>query len=273
MTLDAFADGVGFSEWLTHNGGASFNESGVASIKEYTWSDSTAVAEFFALRTPFALERVVNNTSGYFEYETGTCAQLKAFYEAEIKVAAELALENADIGDSVVYPSASGWYEMPCVGATNLFKSISPETSASWVTPSTQVIGENDGYSGFGALFSDIIGGSDNFENFDAFGTIARGRVISPRYRFTITKEWSIPLLTIKYTVREILFNCAVEDLYDFNYEDGNLPSHAAAAQIGYGNGSAGCGRGDHGLIYRHRLIINHLYSSPFNHLMIPSPP
>lgn len=123
VILDAFSDGEGFAEWLTHNSGANFNEDGVATIKQYSWPNNSAVAEFFARRTPFALERIVNNTSGYFEYGTDTGTQLEAFYNSEIKAAAEAALASAEVGDSVVFPPASGWYLMPQDGAPTLFKS------------------------------------------------------------------------------------------------------------------------------------------------------
>ena len=38
-------------------------------------------------------------------------------------------------------------------------------------TEATTIIGEDDNYSGYGALVSDIISGSDKFRDFDAFGT------------------------------------------------------------------------------------------------------
>ncbi len=56
QTLEAFTNNVGFSEWLTHNAGLEFDEQGKATLKQYIWDRDTQVAQFFAERTPFALE-------------------------------------------------------------------------------------------------------------------------------------------------------------------------------------------------------------------------
>jgi len=84
----------------------------------------------------------------------------------------------------------------------------------------------------------------------------------------------SVPLYAFQstvYNVSSVLFDCSVEDLYDFNYEDGQLPSHAAAMQLGYGKGANGAPR-DNGLIYRHRINIRKAYSYPFEQTIIPNP-
>ena len=134
-------------------------------------------------------------------------------------------------------------------------------------------MGKDDNYSGFGALFTDIIAGTQEFKDFDAFGAIGRGRVLQPRYRFTVKKEqtgiW--PFQSTAYKVSEVLFECAIEDLYDFNYEDGALPSHAAAMQIGWGKGTNGPVR-DQGKIYRHSISISHPYAYPFDQTIIVYP-
>ena len=203
---------------------------------------NTEVSDFFALRTPFALESVMNNSQSYYEFATDTGNALKGFYNANVKAAGEQALQNSAIGATVTFPQDGGWYDFPRAEAPNLFKSQSPTTSATWVAPSTQLVGKDDNYSGFGALFTDIIAGTQEFKDFDAFGAIGRGRVLQPRYRFTVKKEqtgiW--PFQSTAYKVSEVLFECAIEDLYDFNYEDGALPSHAAAMQIGWGKGTNG---------------------------------
>lgn len=270
--LDAFANGQGFTEWLTHNSGAPFGDEGLADIHEYVWAINSEVSEFFAGRTPFALETTMTNSQGYYEFSTATGTALKNFYNTNVKEGAEAALQNAEIGAMVTFPQGGGWYEFPRAENPNLFKSISPQTSASWVIPSTQIIGKDDNYSGFGALFTDIIVGTEEFKDFDAFGAIGRGRVLNPRYQITVKKEqtgiW--PFQSTVYKVSSILFECSIEDLYDFNYEDGQLPSHAAAMQIGYGRGANGSAR-DQGVIYRHRINILHSYPYPFDQVVIPN--
>jgi hypothetical protein len=274
LTLDAFAHGQGFAEWLTHNSGAEFSDEGVTSIKEYRWAATSEVSEFFAYRTPFALEATMNNSQGYYEFATDTGTALKNFYNANVKASAELALQNAQIGSTVTFPADGGWYNFPNEDSPSLFKSDSPQTSASWVTPATMVVGKNDNYSGFSALFTDILAGTEEFNDFDAFGVVGRGRVLGPKYQITVKKEqtgtW--PFQSTVYNVSSVLFECAIEDLYDFNYEDGELPSHAAAMQIGYGKGAYGETR-DQGLIYRHRINIRHAYPYPFNQTINIHPP
>lgn len=159
---------------------------------------------------------------------------------------------------------------MPCTAATNLFASLSPQTSPSWVHPSTMVVGSSSGYGGWDALFSEFVLGNEAFSDFDAFGSIGRGRVIQPRYQFVVTKSRTF-FGTPRYEVSAVRFMCAIEDLYDFNYEDGDLPAHAAAVQIGYGNG--GSSRNVHGKIYRHRIEISTTYSMPFDYECIPGVP
>ena len=78
------------------------------------------------------------------------------------------------------------------------------------------------------------------------------------------------PFRSTVYLVSKVLFECAVEDLYDFNYEDTgytDIAQQAAGIQIGYGEGAR-----DHGLIYRHRVNIRHTYDYPFDHTVIPNP-
>ncbi len=267
-TLDAFATGTGYAEWLTHNSGAAFDDAGIAQINEYNWNEDSEVAGFMADRTPFALESVVSNSQGYFEYATATGTALRTFYEAHVRAAAEQALASSPVGTSLTYPLGDGWYEFPRVESPQLFRSISP---GSWVAPATQIIGVDDGYSGYGALFTDLLAGTDQFKDFDAFGTIGRGRVMVPRYRITVKKEdTGLFSPNIEYKVSAVEFSCHLEDLYDFNYEDGTLPSHAAAMQIGWGKGANGATR-NQGKIFRHKIRINRTYAYPFEQSVIPN--
>jgi len=64
--------------------------------------------------------------------------------------------------------------------------------------------------------------------------------------------------------------NGAHRHLYDFNYEDSELASHAAAHQIGRGNGNNGR---NEGFIYRYKIVIDHVYDYPFEQTRILPPP
>ena len=264
--IDAFAVGIGFAEWLTHNSGAQFSEDDEAQIEEYEWDDDTEVSQFIALRTPFAPKVKVSEDGGHFTYvATETGSQLLAFYNAELRQIAETALANASPGESLTLPATNGWYELPLASAPNLFKSLSPTNSPTWVTPSTQVIGQDDGCGGYAALFTSIVTGGDQFDEYDAFGTIGRGRVVDPKFRFVVTKighTWPIP---DEIKVTAVKLSCCVQDLYDFNYEDGNLPQHAAALQIGRFKGCAPLRL--KGTIFRHKVYISKVYEGPFDYL------
>ena len=269
-TLDPFAEGVGFSEWLTHNSGADFGGNEQATVLQYIWDPETEVSEFVSERTPFALKSTFSSLTGYFEIATETGNQLKTFYDTVVKPLADEDLANDPVGTTKEYPSSTGWYAMPCASAPNLFLSSSPQRSSTWVEPATVIIGEDDDYSGYGALFSDLLAGSSSFQDFDAFGTIGRGRVRNPRYRFTVQKESS--WFSTENVVSEVRFVCDIEDLYDFNYEDSVLTSHAAALQIGYGNGNGGGGRNGHGKIYRVKIMVDKTYYDPFRYQAIQYP-
>ncbi len=186
-----------------------------------------------------------------------------------MKTDAEQLLMDKEVGSTVTMPQGGGFYHFPNEQAPELFNSLSP----AWVKPSTVAVGEDDGYGGLGALLGELVGGGDSFKEFDAFGVVGRGRVLDPRYQFTVTKEergiW--PLNTVVYSVSEVRFRCELEDLYDFNYESGVLPSHAAALQIGFGKGINGSQR-NYGKVYRHKIIIDHNYDYPFEHTQIPLP-
>ncbi len=265
VAINAFSSGTGFTEWLTHNSGASFSEAGFAQIEEYEWDDDTEVSQFIALRTPFAPKIKVSEDGGHFTYvATETGSQLLAFYNAELRQNAEAALANASPGESLTLPATNGWYELPLASAPNLFKSLSPTNSPTWVTPSTQVIGQDDGCGGYSALFTSVVTGGGQFDEYDAFGTIGRGRVVDPKYRFVVTKignAWPVP---DEIKVTAIKFSCSVQDLYDFNYEDGNLPQHAAALQIGRFKECAPLRL--QGTIFRHKIYINKVYECPFDY-------
>lgn len=264
VTLNAFADGVGYAEWLTHNSGAPFSDTGVATITNYQWIETSQVAGFFAQRAPFALEDTIYAAGqGTTELATATGSMLETFYNQNVKTAAEQALQNSSVGATVTFPQGGGWYACGTAGAhiPNLFRSISPGT---WVPPATLIVGSKGEYSGspLSVLLNTIVVGGD----YDAFVAVGRGRVISPQYQITIKKE-----AANVYKVSEVLFQCAIEDLYDFNYEDGDLPAAASALQLGFGKGTNGTTR-NNGAIFRHHIDIRQTYPYPFDHAFIPSP-
>ena len=59
-----------FSEWLTHNAGAPFNDSGAAQINEYTWNDKTSFATLVA--TSPQIEDVISVYYGQVIYPMAT---------------------------------------------------------------------------------------------------------------------------------------------------------------------------------------------------------
>ena len=265
VTLSAFETGVGFSEWLTHNSGADFTEGGIAYIQEFEWEDYSEVAQFFAQRIPLAPKTRIAIDGGHtFYVATETGSQLLDFYNAELRQTAEGLLANASPGESLTLPATNDWYELPLASAPNLFKSLSPTNTPTWVTPSTQVIGQDDGHGGYGALFTSLITNGSNFEEYDAFGTVGRGRIINPRFRFTISKVGHIWPIPDEIKVTAIHFSCIIEDLYDFNYEDSDLTKHAAALQIGRFKDCPPSRR--KGSVFRHKIHINTVYLSPFDY-------
>ena len=103
-------------------------------------------------------------------------------------------------------------------------------------------------------------------EEFDAFATVGRGRVIDPRYQFTVRKTQT------GTTVSKVRFFCTIEDLYDFNYEDDPLPQNAAGVQIGYGRGLPSHSARNFGKIYRTQIQIVYDYNEPFTYLSYANP-
>jgi hypothetical protein len=134
----------------------------------------------------------------------------------------------------------------------DLFPTVSP----SWVPKATVIVGDpGSQYGGWGALLRQYLG-TDDFDEFDAAGALGRARLINPKYIFTVIKR---PGNT--YAVKSILFECTVQDLYDFSYEDVDAASCAAAVQISYGKGNNGR---NEGIIYRDTINIRYTYMYPF---------
>lgn len=121
-------------------------------------------------------------------------------------------------------------------------------------------------YDGWYALSANFLTGMPTFDDFDAFATVGRGRVTDPKYRFTIQKQYSW-LSGTRYVVTDVEFSCDIEDLYDFNYEDGEKSAAAAALQLGFGRGTgASLDRNSRGRIFRHTIQIRKTYPLPFTY-------
>jgi hypothetical protein len=151
-----------------------------------------------------------------------------------------------------------------CEAAELLQNGIFVNLSSNWVPGITVSVGESDGYGGWMAALSEYLGGTDAFQEYDAFGTIGKGRLLNPRYRFRVKKNEHL-LGPTTYDVVSIAFSGELRDLYDFNYEDGDLPACAAALQIGFGAGNIPtCNT--HGKIFSHVIEMQKTYSDPFNY-------
>lgn len=163
------------------------------------------------------------------------------------------------LGDGAlrIRPEGGPGYSLP-----NLFTSISP----SWAPPATVEVGNKGVYSG-GTWYS-VANHLDDPDGFDAAVAFARVRVTNPHYWFYVRKEE--PGAGAVYRVESVRFECVVEDLYDFNYECNEPALQAAGIQIGYGSGNNGR---LNGVIYRDRIIIDHSYPYPFEHVNSPGTP
>lgn len=280
--IDVFAATTGFSEWLTHNSGANFNDDGATNITEYVWPASSEMAQFMAMRTPLTpwLSYTVKvspsngpligdfGNGGLYGYDTldhtvnvqtETGNKLMRFFkERVLPEAINRLASSGDGATETIFPSQDLWTDAEL--ATLLFKSMSPDQ----IEGITQEIGVKGNYGGVEAVLDagvrSMITGGPQLDDLDAFFSIGRGRILNPSYSFTVRKTthwWRDPT----YDLTQIGFSCTIQDLYDFNFEDGALSKNAAGIQIGFGRG--GNSR-VHGHIYRHEIQINTTYTNPF---------
>ena len=256
IRMDAFSSDFScFAEWLTHNCGAMFSEDGIATIECYYWESTSEVGQFISQRTPFALKVPIVAGTSSFECQTETGRRLLQFYNNFVKGEAEEALQNAVDGTEITLPLNNGWYGQDQIIDAGVFKSLSPL----WVPGLTLDIGSSSLLMGVDAFLVQALTRTPTFDDFDAYGTIGRGRVLGPRYRFTVKKIIQSDARP-KYEVVNVKFECAVEDLYDFNYEDGDPAASAAALQIGYRESGRPTGK-----IYCHHIDISTTYPKPFS--------
>ena len=284
-TINAFATKAGFSEWLTHNSGAGFNDEGVATITEYVWPANSEMAQFMAMRTPLApwisYTVKVSASNGpimgiggfenfglpgygmteqtvYQQTETGN-KLMRFFQERVLPEAVNRLAGRGDGATETLFPSSDLWTDEEL--ASILFTSM----SSTQISGITQEIGVKGNYGGVKAVLDagarSLITGGPQLSDLDAFFSIGRGRLLNfPSYSFTVRKTthwWGEPT----YDLVRIGFSCTIQDLYDFNFEDGALSKNAAGIQIGYGCGS---NSRTHGQIYRHEIQINTTYENPF---------
>lgn len=246
-----------FAEWLTHNSGHDFNAQGEVNITKYIWTADSEMSEFMSRRVPLSLQVVPQESNPFIDdaMPSATGERLMQYYDANVRATAESLLADADDGQQVVLPSETDWYD-----GSGIFSSLSP----SWVPGMTLEIGGVDGYAnGYDIPIRDALGNTDGISEFDAFGAIGRGRILNPRYRFTVRKEVNMFGLITTYKVVNVRFVCTLTDLYDFNYEDGGRAREAASLQIGYGCG-AEAGYSGHGKIFMHEIRIDANYEDPF---------
>lgn len=266
-SFDAFAECADFSEWLTHNSGADFTDDRHAQIYTYTWDESSQMASFLAHRTPLApwqqytaklsMPPVVTTMPYYTVTPTGLA--LMRFYSERVYSDAVERLTDAPDGTVVEMSSEN------CPWTDKELEAIVFGPRSLVVTDSTtQNFGEKGLYSGKEAVAfafgSSALSGGSQLNDLDAYFAIGRGRLKDPQYRFFVQKNehWFRPTT---YDLVRIGFSCQVSDLYDFNYEDGDLSCEAAILQIGYGKGLNGR---IHGKIFSHEVNIRTEYYNPF---------
>ena len=256
---NAFEGSDCYSEWLTHNSGANFNSQGIALIKEYSWATNSEMSRFLALHKPFVLKkRHVNALDGYYETQTDTGTSLKAFYINHVAPEARSYLINSNNLSTVTLPIDGEGYLFPNANST-LFSSLSP----AWVPGTTFLAGDGGSSKAgaWGALIEEFFLNDDAFAEYEATGTVGRGRLFAPSYQFVVQRidNPSAPD-GFQCKTLSVRFSCKVEDLYDFNYEDSELASHAAALQIQRGDGTGG----GHGIVFKDVFYIDHTYQNPF---------
>jgi len=253
--IHAFAnDGSCFSEWITHNSGAEYDPNGSATVCDYTWDEGSDMSEFIASQWPFAPKVPTVGIINVNWTPTQTGQILHQFYTNVVESQVISHMSDMEIGTVLTFPTNGGWYTQ--ASSTNFFSSLSP----SWVPGITVDVGINPG-SPTTALLSDFFATSGAADNYEAHITIGRGRILNPRYRFEVQKQNGDTGIT--FVVTNMIFGCTVMDLYDFNYEDGGAATHAAAVQLGFGNGTIQ-DRSEHGKIFTHKMYILKNYPYPF---------
>jgi hypothetical protein len=276
VSLDPFHNSTAtdsdYCEWLTHNCGAHFQDAGAASDLELVkWPKDSRFSIWIASNVnPFALNTLFEvlvpgdpPQTVVTQVPTPTGDALKAFYNTTVKSLALADLTPKADGEVFI----SDWYNFPQQGSS-LFASLNP--NGHW-PQSTVLLGTQYTYSeaqvpgSIAAVVAQFGGNTTAVTNYDGFITGGRVRV-NIQYQFQIQRKNKL-FGGFDLTVLRLLSRGTVEDLYDFNFEDGGIDSlsqKAATIQIGSGNGTGPRVMPGRGHIFRVRWEIDSVYTNPF---------
>ena len=278
ITFDAFQNATAinsnFSEWLTHNSGARFNEAGIATdMQKHVWDAHSWVSDWFLNRDPLALNatRIIwiptlPPVGIPIEYRTDTGAALESYYNSNVKSVAEAQLGSQPDGSWYF----SSFYSFPASSIT-----ILPSMSSSAYPTSTVVAGyepAETSWPGTGAaalaFLATLAGDTPRLDNFAAYITLGRMRA-NIRFQFQVRREFNG--FWTEYVVRKVWCSGSLTDLYDFTYEDEYTTStdnsaarNAAMIQIGGGAGRGGIPMATPGRIFRVEINIDNEIADPF---------
>jgi hypothetical protein len=219
VSFDAF-NGY-FSEWLTHNSGASFSDEGVSDITEYTWNQSTSAAE--AIATSLQVRGEVRNF-----YITSVNSQAEAFFAGK------------PVGTVAYFPSSTGFYDIPHL-----------QESPSWVAPTTVTFHNFPEYMAMGDDVNGTIGRGRLLSH--------QARYKVEKQQVFYNPPDGSPTSAEELVITQVISQGAVSDLYDFNHLVGGAGQDAAILQIGFGKGAYGSDR-NRGKIYRDKIEFNKTY-------------
>ncbi len=224
IPFECLSQSQDYVEWLTHNAGADFNENGNATIAKYTWDENSDIAVLVA-NSPQVEQAVYDLCSS-----------------GEIKSDISTYFEDKPTGHTQTFPllsSGSDTYHLPFKHEIDPKNSLKvDEYSVTFDREAVMYALGDEMQALLEKLTLDRI--IDKFDNLvdDLNGSIARGRVLknTSKVAFTIEKiNDSNELKLVMAAVQGV-----VEDLYDFNREQGTVAGAAGDLQIGYGNGSMG---------------------------------
>ncbi len=202
------------SEWLTHNSGAVFSDTGIATIPFYHWDSTTTASEM-----------------------TGLSHTIKTAVQNHFKstILPEVVTHFA----SLPFNSAANF---PLGGVTEVYHDH--ESTPAWVTKTTV---------SFDDPILPNLGGDDAFGVIGRGripSHLARYTVKKIQYEEYVGDRLDGSPIFIESTGYEVEARTVgrVEDLYDFNFNAGTINKIGAALQIGYGKGDYGRSSGQ---IYR----------------------
>lgn len=262
VQLNAKADRLGFTEWLTHNSGAAFDSDCIATITEYEWDSDSSFAQRLTDCSPFAPWIAYQVGSGqdrqtlYLTTDTGRA--VVSNFNAVVRSLAAERMGNSPNGSVAVFSNTNGWDDTPLVEV--VLKSMSPAN----VPGRTVCVGSRGSYDDAmltvaASAVTELTTDGSVLKNIDAFYAIGRGRITQPSFWISARKTGHL-FGEPTYELYQVGFSCTISDLYDFNFEDGSLSRSAAILQLGYGQSNSGR---NHGQIFRHQVKLNAVYTNP----------